>query len=83
MAEKFSVFEALEGHYWNYIETRGKEPDCFYMNEDMSFMLYNEVMMESIQKLEWDEIKRAENLTYRGIRIQLTDSLYMSEIIAM
>jgi len=82
MAEKFSVLDQLEVQYWNCVETRGEDPNCFYMNENMSFVLYNEVMMESAQKLEWDEVKKV-GLHYRGIQVKITDSLYMGEIIAM
>ena len=82
MAEKFSVLNQLEGQYWHCMETRGREPDFFYMNENMSFMLYSEVMMESAEKLEWDKIKNT-GLHYRGIIVKITDSLYMGEVIAI
>ena len=47
MATKLSVIDILEAKYIEFIETTGKDPGNFYMNLDMLFILYNEVMMET------------------------------------
>jgi len=83
MATKLSVIDILEAKYIEFIETVGKDPGNFYMNIDMLFILYNEVMMETTGfKLSWEEAKEY-GLQYRGIIIKISDSLYIGEVIAI
>ena len=83
MATKLSVIDILETKYIEFIETVGKDPENFYMNVDMLFILYNEVMMETTGiKLNWEEAKR-DGLYYRGINVSITESTFLGEVIAL
>ena len=83
MATKLSVVDILEARYIEFIETVGKDPGNFYMNLDMLFILYNEVMAESSEiKLNWEDAKR-DGLYYRGINVSITESTFLGEVIAL
>tara|TARA_R110000796_G_scaffold109708_1_gene221094 strand:- start:808 stop:1059 length:252 start_codon:yes stop_codon:yes gene_type:complete len=83
MATKLSVVDILEARYIEFIETVGKDPENFYMNLDMLFILYNEVMVENTEmKLSWEDAKR-DGLYYRGINVSITESTFLGEVIAL
>ena len=83
MATKLSVVDILEARYIEFIETVGKDPENFYMNLDMLFILYNEVMVENTEmKLSWEDAKR-DGLYYRGINVSITESAFLGEVIAL
>ena len=80
MATKLSVIDILEAKYIESIETTGKDPGNFYMNEDMLHILYKEI--KSWWNLSWEDAKE-HGLQYRGIIIKITESTFLGEIIAV
>lgn len=83
MAIKISVVDILEAKYIQCIEIYGKEPVKIYMNEDMLFLLYKEVISQIAGiRLVWEEVKK-DGMKYRGINISITESLSLYEVIVL